>query len=31
MAFWPPDLLILAHGLSVVFDRIKDMQKAEPF
>ena len=24
--FWPTDLLVLAHGLEVVFDRIKEMQ-----
>jgi hypothetical protein len=29
--FWPTDLLVLAHGLQVVFDRIKEMQKGEPF
>ena len=25
------DLLVLAHGLEVVFDRIKEMQHGEPF
>lgn len=25
--FWPSDLLVLAHGLAVVFDRIKEMQQ----
>ena len=29
--FWPTDLLVLAHGLAVVFDRIKEMQQGEPF
>ncbi len=29
--FWPTDLLVLAHGLQVVFDRIKEMQQGEPF
>ena len=29
--FWPTDLLVLAHGLEVVFDRIKEMQQGEPF
>lgn len=29
--FWPSDLLILAHGLQVVFDRIKEMQAGEAF
>ena len=30
--FWQTDLLVLAHGLEVVFDRIKDMQSShEPF
>ena len=29
--FWPTDLLVLAHGLAVVFDRIKEMQNGEPF
>ena len=29
--FWPTDLLVLAHGLRVVFDRIKEMQQGEPF
>ena len=24
--FWPTDLLVLAHGMTVVFDRIKEMQ-----
>lgn len=26
-AFWHTDLLVLSHGLSVVFDRIKQMQE----
>jgi len=26
-AFWHTDLLVLAHGLEVVFDRIKQMQE----
>lgn len=30
-AFWHTDLLILAHGLTVAFDRIKDLQAGEPF
>ena len=25
--FWPTDLLVLAHGMQVVFDRIKEMQQ----
>ena len=25
--FWPTDLLVLAHGMEVVFDRIKEMQQ----
>ena len=29
--FWHTDLLVLAHGLQVVFDRIKDLQQGEPF
>lgn len=29
--FWPGDLLALAHGLEVTFDRIKEMQQGEPF
>ena len=29
--FWHTDLLVLAHGLAVVFDRIKEMQRGEPF
>ena len=29
--FWPTDLLVLAHGLQVVFDRIKELQRGEPF
>jgi hypothetical protein len=30
--FWHTDLLVLAHGLQVVFDRIKEMQKGDqPF
>jgi hypothetical protein len=29
--FWHTDLLVLAHGLEVVFDRIKEMQQHEPF
>ena len=29
--FWPTDLLVLAHGLKVAFDRIKEMQQGEPF
>jgi hypothetical protein len=29
--FWPTDLLVLAHGLEVVFDRIKEMQQGEAF
>jgi hypothetical protein len=29
--FWPGDLLALAHGLEVAFDRIKEMQQGEPF
>lgn len=29
--FWPTDLLVLAHGLEVVFDRIKELQQGEPF
>jgi len=29
--FWHTDLLVLAHGLEVVFDRIKQMQNNEPF
>lgn len=29
--FWHTDLLVLAHGLEVVFDRIKDLQAGEPF
>ena len=29
--FWPTDLLVLAHGMEVVFDRIKEMQQHEPF
>jgi hypothetical protein len=29
--FWPTDLLVLAHGLQVAFDRIKDLQAGEPF
>jgi hypothetical protein len=31
VVFWPTDLLVLAHGLAVVFDRIKEMQNGEPF
>ena len=30
-AFWHTDLLVLAHGLEVAFDRIKEMQQGEPF
>ena len=31
-AFWHTDLLVLAHGLEVVFDRIKQLQEhGEPF
>jgi len=30
-AFWQTDLLVLAHGLQVAFDRIKELQAAEPF
>jgi hypothetical protein len=30
-AFWHTDLLVLAHGLEVVFDRIKEMQQGQPF
>jgi len=29
--FWHTDLLVLAHGLQVVFDRIKELQRGEPF
>ena len=29
--FWPTDLLVLAHGLEIAFDRIKEMQQGEPF
>jgi hypothetical protein len=29
--FWPGDLLILSHGLAVVFDKIKELQQGEPF
>ena len=29
--FWHTDLLVLAHGLQVAFDRIKDLQAGEPF
>jgi hypothetical protein len=29
--FWHTDLLVLAHGLRVAFDRIKEMQAGEPF
>ena len=29
--FWPTDLLVLAHGMEVVFDRIKEMQQGESF
>ena len=29
--FWPTDLLVLAHGLALVFDRIKEMQQGEAF
>ena len=29
--FWPGDLLPLAHGLLVCFDRIRDMQQGESF
>jgi hypothetical protein len=29
--FWHTELLVLAHGLGVVFDRIKEMQQHEPF
>lgn len=30
--FWHTDLLVLAHGLEAVFDRIKEMQSShEPF
>jgi uncharacterized cupin superfamily protein len=29
--FWHTDLLVLAHGLEVVFDRIKEMHQGEPF
>ena len=29
--FWHTDLLVLAHGLEVAFDRIKEMQQGEPF
>jgi uncharacterized cupin superfamily protein len=29
--FWPGDILLLSHGLSVVFDRIKELQQGEPF
>ena len=30
--FWPTDLLVLAHGMEVVFDRIKDVQEHDvPF
>jgi len=30
--FWHTDLLVLAHGLSVVFDKIKQLQEhGEPF
>src|SRR3989339_204273 len=28
-AFWHTDLLVLAHGLQVAFDRIKDLQAVE--
>ena len=27
--FWPTDLLVLAHGLEVVFDRIKELKENE--
>jgi hypothetical protein len=29
--FWHTDLLVLAHGLQVAFDRIKELQAGEPF
>ena len=29
--FWHTDLLVLAHGLEVAFDRIKELQQGEPF
>ena len=29
--FWPSDILILAHGLGVTFDKIKELQQGEPF
>ena len=29
--FWHTDLLVLAHGLEVVFDRIKALHQGEPF
>jgi hypothetical protein len=29
--YWPTDLLVLGHGLGVVFDRIKELQNGEPF
>jgi len=29
--FWPGDLVLLAHGLGVVFDKIRELQQGEPF